>query len=476
MNIAERPPIELAEQPGRAAERRRIIVTFVVSCAFMMQGMDQTILTNAIPVMADDLNVTAVTLHFTITAYITALAVFMPVSGWFADRFGTRTVFVGSVVLYALCGVACALVARNLPLLIACRMLQGCCGAVMTPMARLILLRTFGEKRVLDAMSLLSMTTLFGPLAAPLIAGVMLNFLPWRLVFIATTPLCLGAVLGALRYIEPDGPPRPAPFDFPGFFMVGTALILFQLGVENLTHPLIGTGPGIGAFVAFLLLGWTYLRYARRKEDPALDVTLFHVQEFRVGVIGGSIARTGINAIQFLLPLLLQVGFGFSPLVSGGLTFCLALGSLTGKAALRRMVQAIGYRAMLFGLTLGTAILMAGLCLFDAPLMVHLFIAYIVVFGMLRSLQFNAINALTYVAVPKAKLSRGVASGGLFQQLSQALGTSLASVTLAMTVGYDAAPSLADFLPTFLAMGIIPLFALPMIWRLNPDVGRKMKS
>jgi MFS family permease len=298
-----------------------------------MQGVDSTLLTTAIPAIARGLDVTPLALHLAVTAYIISLAVFMPLSSWLADRIGTRRVFCGALIVFvagsALCGMA-----ANLPMLIAARVLQGLGGAVMTPVGRLILLRAFGAGGTLEAMSYLTLPMVLGPLLGPMLGATLVTYASWRWIFFVNLPICGLALGAALAMVPQDRPAEAAPrFDFSGFAMSAMAIVLFQFGLENLAEPALGHLASLGLFAAAVALALLYLAHARKVPHPALDLSLFSVRAYRAGVVGGGLSRIGLNASAFLLPLLLQLGFGMTPLLAGTLTAIGALGAVNALCA-----------------------------------------------------------------------------------------------------------------------------------------------
>jgi EmrB/QacA subfamily drug resistance transporter len=436
-----------------------------------MQGVDSTLLTTAIPAIAWGLDVTPLALHLAVTAYIISLAVFMPLSSWLADRVGTRRVFCGALLVFvagsALCGMA-----ANLPMLIAARVLQGLGGAVMTPVGRLILLRAFGAGGTLEAMSYLTLPMVLGPLLGPVLGATLVTYASWRWIFFVNLPICGLALGAALAMVPQDRPAEAAPrFDLSGFAMSAMAIVLFQFGLENLAEPALGRLASLGLFAAAVALALLYLAHARRVPHPALDLSLFSVRAYRAGVVGGGLSRIGLNASAFLLPLLLQLGFGMTPLLAGTLTAIGALGALSTRFVLRRLVNSLGYRRVLVGLVVAGAAMLAGFPWLAWVGSLPVLVACIVLFTGIRAMQFNAVNALTYADIPPSLLSRSVGSAGVFQQLSMGLGISVSAAVLSATTGANGTPALQDFPPAFLFMAGVTLTALPWLLRLRQGDG-----
>jgi EmrB/QacA subfamily drug resistance transporter len=471
MREAGRPDTGGARQRPTGPDRRRVAIALIVATAFLMQGVDSTLLTTAIPAIARGLDVTPLALHLAVTAYIISLAVFMPLSSWLADRIGTRRVFCGALIVFvagsALCGMA-----ANLPMLIAARVLQGLGGAVMTPVGRLILLRAFGAGGTLEAMSYLTLPMVLGPLLGPMLGATLVTYASWRWIFFVNLPICGLALGAALAMVPQDRPAEAAPrFDFSGFAMSAMAIVLFQFGLENLAEPALGHLASLGLFAAAVALALLYLAHARKVPHPALDLSLFSVRAYRAGVVGGGLSRIGLNASAFLLPLLLQLGFGMTPLLAGTLTAIGALGALSTRFVLRRLVNSLGYRRVLVGLVVAGAAMLAGFPWLAWIGSLPVLVACIVLFTGIRAMQFNAVNALTYADIPPSLLSRSVGSAGVFQQLSMGLGISVSAAVLSATTGANGTPALQDFPPAFLFMAGVTLTALPWLLHLRQGDG-----
>jgi len=446
---------------------RRVLIAFIVAGAFLMQGIDSTLLTTAIPTIARGLGVPALSLHVAVTAYMISLAVFMPLSSWFADRLGARRVFCGALLVFVagsgLCGAA-----DSLPLLVLARIVQGLGGAVMTPVGRLILLRAFGTGGTLDAMTYLTTPLVLGPMLGPLMGAGIVTYMSWRWIFFVNLPLCAIALAAALAFVPRDTEVGARiRFDIPGFLIAATAILLFQLAVENLAAPLLGRPASLGLLAGAVGTAFVYTRYARRCVRPALDVSLFGLRAYRAGVIGGGLSRIGLNASNFLLPLLLQLGFGMTAIQSGMLTAIGAFGALGAKFLLRRMIRSSGFRPVMLSLVgLGAALLGVFPVLNGGGSYVVL-VPSILLLSAVRSMQFNTANSLTYADVPPKLLSRSVSSAGVFQQLSMSLGISVSATILSLVTGPGGAPGLGDFSVTFACMAGITLTALPPLMQLD---------
>ncbi len=271
--------------------RLRFIIPGVVAVAFLMEQLDSTIIVTAVPDMAQSLAVTPLAMNLAVTTYILTLAMFIPVSGWFADRFGARRIFALSLIIFTVGSILCG-VATSFPMLIATRALQGFGGAMMTPVGRLILIRSFPRSQLVTAMTYMTLPAIVGPVIGPVLGGILTTYLSWRWIFYVNVPFGIVGAVMALRYVEDTRADASVRFDFPGFLMVGAGLVLLQYGIENIGRPAIPV-PAIAAVLfaaALLLVG--FLRYARTAVSPAVDLTLFRLRSFRIGTLAGGCAAS----------------------------------------------------------------------------------------------------------------------------------------------------------------------------------------
>lgn len=430
MTDSTMPPVP-AQFATERDPRLRLIIPMIVAVAFFMENLDSTIIATAIPDMAKSLGTTPIRLNLAITTYLLTLAVFIPVSGWFADRFGARRIFALALFIFTLGSMLCGL-ADSFEMLLAMRALQGLGGAMMTPVGRLILLRSFPRSQLVTAMMYMTLPAVMGPVIGPLLGGILTTYASWRWIFYVNVPFgCLG-ILMALRFVE-DVPGEPVRrFDFAGFVIVGAGVALLQFGLENIGRPMIPVPAIIIVLVAAILLLVAFARYARGVSAPAVDLTLFRFRSFWVGTLAGGLCRVGLNGVPFLLPLMLQVGFGISPVVSGSLTFVSSFGALLIRPLLPSLLRHFGFAAVLIGSAIAGSGVVAGFALLqpDTP---HWMIGlYVAIYGLVRSAQFMTSNTLSYSDLPAEKLSRATSLGGVLQQLSISFGVSIGAMLLGL--------------------------------------------
>ena len=455
--------------------RLRYIIPAVVAVAFLMEQLDSTIIVTAIPAMADSLGVTPLAMNLAVTTYILTLAMFIPVSGWFADRFGARRIFALSLFIFTLGSVLCG-IAESFPMLIATRALQGFGGAMMTPVGRLILIRSFPRSQLVTAMTYMTLPAIVGPLIGPVLGGVLTTYLSWRWIFFVNIPFGIIGMIMALRYVEDTRADTSVKFDIPGFLMVGAGFVLLQYGIENIGRPAISVPAIIAVLAAAFLLLALFVRYARRVRAPAVDLTLFRLRSFRTGTLAGGICRIGLNGVPFLLPLMLQLGFGVSPIVSGSLTFASALSALVIRPVSQRLLRAFGFDRVLTWSAIAGSLTVAGFALMTPSTPYWLIIAWVFLFGLTRAAQFMTSNTLSYSDTPSLQLSAATSLGGVLQQLSVSFGVSIAAMLLGLVTSGGTPLTLVSFHTVFLMMAAIPLLGLPGFLQLKPEDGQQVSG
>ncbi len=437
-----------------------------------MQNLDSSAVATALPAMARDLGQSPASLSVAITAYLVSLTVFVPFSGWVADRFGPKRVFLLAILVFSL-GSAFCTAATGIGTLIGARVLQGLGGAMMVPVARLLLLRQVRKDEMLNAMAWLTMPALLGPISGPPIGGLLTDAFGWRSVFLMNLPIgLLGFVLVA--WLVPRLPAHdPGPPDRRGLLLLGASLALGMIGLETLGRHVLPDLLSLAAIVSGVVLGIAAIRHCRQADRPALDLGLLAIPTFRTSVLYGSMFRIGAGATPFLVPLLLQVGFGQSASEAGLVSFATALGALLMKPIVRPILQRFGFRRVLMGGALFSAIGVAVGAAFTPTWPLVAIFLVLALGGLCRSLQFTALNTLGFVDVPSGRLAAATSFSATAQQLSQALGIVLASAVLEASEAISGRTVLgqADFAAGFLVAGAVALASLPFFARLSTDAG-----
>src|SRR5438128_8161033 len=439
-----------------------------------MQTLDSTIIATALPAIGNSIGESPLRLNVAITCYLQSLAVFIPISGWTADRFGARRVFSAAILVFTIGSIGCGL-SHSLGMLVVARIVQGMGGAMMVPVGRLVLLRTVAKSDLVRAMSYVSVPALIGPVMGPPLGGLIVTYASWRWIFFINIPIgLLGIVLVNLLVGDLKETGR-RPFDFAGFALTGVGLATLAFGFEN-----VGRGALPSLAVAALLavgavcLGF-YVRHAWRVVYPIIDLALLRIPTYAAASIGGFIFRMGLGALPFLLPLMLQVGFGLDPLSSGLLTFASAAGAMTMKMTAARIIRALGFRIVLVGDAVISALFLFGYSLFrpDTPHFV-IFLA-LLAGGFFRSLQMTSINTLSYADVPSAMLSRATSLTSMAQQLSQTVGVATGALLLQVVLALRGGTALtaADFYPAFVGVAMISLFSVPVFSGKTPGACSK---
>ncbi len=442
-----------------------------------MQNLDSTVVATALPTMARAFGADPLHMNVALTSYMLSLAVFIPVSGWMADRYGSRTVFRAAIAVFTIGSVLCGR-ATNLPFLVAARILQGAGGALMVPVGRLLLLRAVDKADLVAAMAWLTMPALIGPVVGPPLGGFIVTYAHWPLIFDLNVPIGILGIVLVTRFVTETREPGRRRLDVRGLALSSLSLATLMVGLET-----AGRGVLPGVFVAGLLAvgtlaAATYAWHARRHPEPLLDFGLLKLSTFAVSVTAGSLFRVGIGAIPFLLPLMLQLGFGKTAAQSGLVTFASSAGALAMKPIATGTLRRFGFRATLIWNAVVSAAFL-GACAFFRPAWPAAAIyAVLLVGGFVRSLQFTAYNSIAYADVPRERMSAATSLYSTLQQLSLALGiTGGAAVLEAATAASGhGKPTLMDFSIGFAAVAAVALLAAPVAWTLPKDAGNEVSG
>jgi EmrB/QacA subfamily drug resistance transporter len=457
--------------------KRERLLPLIIACALFIENMDATAIATSLPMMAHDLGTEPIALKLALTAYLLALAVFIPISGWVADRYGAKPTFVTAIAVFLLGSLACA-ASGSLETLVAARFLQGMGGALMVPVGRLVLLRAIPKSDLVNALSWLTIPALVAPMVGPPLGGFITTFYNWRWIFLINLPMGALGIALAWRFI-PDLREPSVPLDWFGFLLSGVGLALAMFGFSTLgRHMLVSTTTAAACLGVGLLALVGYVIHARRHPHPLLDISLFKLSTFRAGVLGGSLFRIGIGATPFLLPLMLQLGFGLNPLQSGLLTFASAAGAMFMKTIAARILKRFGFRRVLLLNAIVCSVLLGGYGLFRATTPHVLIIGSLLIAGCFRSLQFTSLNAISYAEIDQRAMSQATSLSGMMQQLSLSLGVAVAGYALQIAGLFNhSAPTAAmNFPPAFAMVAAIGALSAWSMWTLPANAGQEMSG
>ncbi|SOC05186.1 DHA2 family efflux MFS transporter permease subunit [Rhodobacter maris] len=462
----------------RAALRSLIrarLMPLIVAVALLMETLDANVISTSLPQIARDLGTSPIHLKLALTSYMLALAIFIPASGWAADRFGARPIFRLAIGVFAAGSIACG-AADTLAGLVAARVLQGIGGSMMVPVGRLIVLRTTPRAELVNALAWLTVPALIGPVLGPLLGGFITTYWDWRWIFWINLPIAaLGLVLVTLFVPQITAETRRR-FDLRGFLLLGPGLGTLLTGVTlaglDLSVPLLIAGFTLGG----IALVAAYVVHAGRVEEPLVDLGLLRIPTFRIAALGGTLFRIGAGARPFLLPLLFQLGFAMTPFQSGALTFASGLGAMTMKFVAKPILDRFGFRRVLLANAVISSALMLLPIAFTATTPWVLIVVPLFVAGVGWSLQFTAINAIAYAEVPAERMSSATSFTSVLQQLSGSIGITLAAFGLTGTqrLSGHAVLEAPDFAPVFGMVAAVAMLSAPIFARLARDAGGGM--
>jgi EmrB/QacA subfamily drug resistance transporter len=453
------------------------LIPLIVATALFMENMDSTVIATSLPAIAADIGTSPLTLKLAITSYLLSLAVFIPASGWTADRFGPRTVFSLAVAVFMVGSIGCAMSSSVTGFVIA-RILQGMGGAMMTPVGRLVLLRSVDKSALVNAMAWVTVPALVGPVIGPPLGGFITTYFSWHWIFLINIPIGLLGIFLALRYIDPIRSEDPERFDLYGLILAGIGLagIAFGLSVAGLNllpWPIVITQIVIGCISMTL-----YVLHAKRTASPVLDFTLLHLSTMRAAIIGGFMFRLGIGALPFLLPLLMQIGFGLSPFQSGLVTFASAVGAMGMKTLAARIIRAFGFRNLMTVNSVISAAFLGACALFTPTTPLLLIMIILVVGGFFRSLEFTAINTVAYAEVEPAQMSRATTLVSVNQQLAISAGVAVGAFSVESTLWLRHLTELdaSVFAPAFVVVSVISAASSYFFWQMPDDAGHEISG
>lgn len=448
----------------------------ILAVALFMENMDSTVIATSLPAIARSIGTSPIALKLALTAYLVSLAVFIPISGWMADRFGAKRVFRIAIGIFIVGSLGCA-AAGSLGAIVAARILQGLGGAMMTPVARLLLVRSVPRSELVSAMAWLTIPALIGPLMGPPVGGFITTFFGWHWIFLINVPIGLAGIWLSGRYLADVAPTAREPVDLRGFCLSAVAASGVVFGLSVVSLPALPPWIGLASLAAGMAAAALYWRHAKRTPRPLLDLRLFRNRTFSAAIAGGALFRIGVGAVPFLLPLLLQLGFGLTPFQSGTITFASAFGALMMKFGARTLLRLLGFRTALAACAVISGLLVAANAFFTPATPAALIFGILLVSGFIRSLFFTSANALVFADIEADEASQATAISAASQQISIALGVAVAGGILEAQSWITGQPiGLAAFAVAFwIVAGIAALAALPFLF-MPRDAGRSVSG
>ena len=461
------------------ANQTKRFMPWLVAVALFMENLDATIVNTAVPTMAANLEVQPLSLKAVLTSYTLCLAVFIPISGWMADMFGTRRVFTWAVALFTLGSLCCGL-SLSIPMLVFSRVIQGIGGAMMTPVGRLALVRTFPRSEMLVAMNFVVIPALIGPLLGPFVGGLIVHWLPWRTIFFVNLPIGLLGLWLIKRHMPDYRDPAVAPLDRVGFLLFGSGIALLSYVLEIFGEHSLPPGPILGLLaLSFVLLAGYYL-HGRRVPNPVMRLTLFDTRTFNVAVLGGIVTRLGIGGMPFLLRLLYQIGMGFPAWQAGLLTMPQAVAAITMKMMSKGILARFGHRQVLITNTVlfGATILIFSFIGPGTPIWCILLLSFAQ--GFFSALQFTSMNTLVYADISDQDASMANSIASTAQMMALSFGVAFASLLAGWFIGKIPQTDTVNFVRalhhSYIALGAVTIVASLMFWRLRPNDGNNVSN
>ena len=457
--------------------RRSTLIPLIVACALFMENMDSTVLTTSLPAVAADMGENPLALKLALTSYLVSLAVFIPISGWVADRWGSRTVFASAIVVFIAGSVLCA-VSGNLAAFVAARFVQGIGGAMMVPVGRLVLMRAVPKHEYVAALNFLTIPALLGPTIGPALGGAITQYFHWRWIFVVNVPIGILGLYLVYRFIPEITEATVPPFDWRGFVLSGIGLSALMLGLSALGGHLLPAAVAAACIGGGALVLLAYVVHARRAQHPLLDFRLLAIPTFFHGAAVGFLFRIGMFATPFLLPLLLQLGFGLDPLHSGLITCATAIGAMFMKTLTIAILKRWGFRRVLSVNGLLAAASVAVFAAFGTSTPYWVIVLVLLLSGCLRSLQFTALQAVSFADATPATMSQATSFASMAQRLAQSLGIAVGAYALELSSLAQGHQSIvaADFPPAFLAVAVIAALSVPFHRRLPRTAGTQVSG
>lgn len=459
-------------------EKRALTISLIVGGAFLMENLDSTVISTAIPAMAASFKTDPVHLSAGITSYLIMLAVFIPISGWVADKYGTRNVFGGAMIGFLVASMLCG-ISQNLTQFVIARILQGTAGAMMVPVGRLSVLKNTQKQDLVTAMAYITWPGLIGPIIGPILGGLFTTYLTWHWIFFINVPLGIVGLFFVWKYIPNTHSEFTRPLDMVGFALSAVALSTFMYGMETLSRgeaTLLKTG---GLLLGSVVLIVINVFQSKKKKFPLIDFSVLRVKTYAITIYSGSLTRMVIGMAPFLVPMLFQIGFGLSAFHSGMIYMASMVGSLVIKPATITTTRKYNFRTVLVGngILLAGSTIATGFLLPETPLWITIVVMF--TSGMFRSMQFSSLNTLAYADIPMDKMSNANTLYSTAQQMSLGMGIALGAITLHVSSVIHHTHNqyqLKDFQLAFFIIGTLSLISLIEYFRLTPRDGLNVRG
>jgi EmrB/QacA subfamily drug resistance transporter len=460
-----------------SATRYSFIIPIIVGCAQFMHQFDGAVIATALPSMADSLKENPLTLNLAITTYLLALAVFVPVSGWMADRFGAKRIYMLAIMVFTVSSVLCGL-SDSLLTLVLSRTLQGIGGAMMTPVGRVIVVKSAPKRDMVKAMNYITIPGALAPLLGPSVGGFIVTYFSWPWIFFINLPIGVIGLLLVWVHIPEIHEDNVARFDALGFVLAGVGLATLVFGFEAMGRGLIPTPIVVALLVVGVACTLLYIRHARRAVDPIIDLQLLNRQTFAASLGGGALFYMGTTSVVFLISLLLQVGFGYSAFEAGLTTLAGAFGSMITRFTFRPVLRATGFRQLLVINSIVMGLYLASCAFFQASTPFAVILVILFIGGFARSTQFTTVQSLAYIDMPLQQMSRATSFSSMAQQLAQSFGVGLVAVVMHLAQLWHGHASLtaADVSPGFGIIALAAFSSFLIFQRLPQDTGHDLES
>jgi EmrB/QacA subfamily drug resistance transporter len=456
------------------SSRHSLSIALLVAGAFFMENLDGTVIATALPQMAKSFNASPVSLNVGMTAYMLTLAVFIPISGWIADRFGTRTVFGSAIAVFTISSIFCG-VSNGMGEFVAARVLQGIGGAMMVPVGRLVVLRNAQKENLLNAVAYITWPGLVAPVLGPPVGGFITTYATWRWIFFLNVPLGLIGVGLTALLIRNDRAESHRPFDFIGFVASALSCATLMYALELVGQQPTPWFPFIFLLAVSLAAGWLMIFHSKRHDTPLIELSSLSIRTFAVTIWGGSLFRIAISVIPFLLPLLFQIGFGLTAYASGLLVLAVFAGNLGMKTVTTPVIRFFGFRRVLIGNGLLVTLSLFACAFLTPATPVPVIVAILFFGGLCRSMQFTSLNTLGFADIPAAQMSAATTFASMIQQMTMGMGVAAGAIALRVAAivhhGSAASPTIADFHLAFVLISVVALISVADFLKLDADAG-----